>query len=148
MKTGKFNRKYTEKHLQAIYTHVVYFYPVRRNLSEVSVALFSCDRQTYDVIDCDVIIQANAIGTEFETAFEMSASNIRYGPGVTREVGMDFKNLKAKRVLLMTDKNLSKLPPVQQAMESLDAAGVNFELYDQVVIGQRSFLKFKMTFFC
>ena len=64
--------------------------------------------------NCD-IIQANAIGTEFETAFEMSASNIRYGPGVTREVGMDFKNLKAKRVLLMTDKNLSKLPPVQQA---------------------------------
>ena len=60
-------------------------------------------------------IQANAIGTEFETAFEMSASNIRYGPGVTREVGMDFKNLKAKRVLLMTDKNLSELPPVQQA---------------------------------
>jgi len=79
-------------------------------------------------------IQANAIGTEFETAFEMSASNIRYGPGVTREVGQDFKNLKAKRVLLMTDKNLSKLPPVQQAMQSLDAAGVDFDLYDQVVI--------------
>ena len=76
----------------------------------------------------------------------MSASNIRYGPGVTREVGMDFKNLKAKRVLLMTDKNLSKLPPVQQAMESLDAAGVNFELYDQVVIGQRSFINFKKLF--
>ena len=40
----------------------------------------------------------------------------------------------AKRVLLMTDKNLAKLPPVQQAMQSLDAAGVNFELYDDVVI--------------
>ena len=34
----------------------------------------------------------------------------------------------------MTDKNLSKLPPVQQAMQSLDAAGVDFDLYDQVVI--------------
>ena len=46
-------------------------------------------------------------------------SLIRYGPGVTKEVGFDFKNMKAKKVLLLTDKNLSGLPPVQQAMESL-----------------------------
>ena len=65
-------------------------------------------------------IQQNAVGTEFESAFEMSASNIRYGPGVTKEVGFDFKNMKSKKVLLLTDPNLMPLPPVQQAMESLD----------------------------
>ena len=47
---------------------------------------------------------------------------------------LTYTVLVAKRVLLMTDKNLSKLPPVQQAMQSLDAAGVDFELYDEVVI--------------
>ena len=46
-------------------------------------------------------------------------SLIRYGPGVTKEVGFDFRNMKAKKVLLLTDKNLASLPPVQQAMESL-----------------------------
>ena len=73
-------------------------------------------------------IQQNAIGTDFESAFEMSASNIRYGPGVTKEVGFDFKNMKAKRVLLLTDPNLSSLPPVQQAMESLDKENVTTKL--------------------
>ena len=43
-------------------------------------------------------IQQNAIGTEFESAFEMSASNIRYGPGVTKEVGFDFKNMKGSSI--------------------------------------------------
>jgi len=45
----------------------------------------------------------------FEFAFEMSASNIRFGPGVTREVGMDPADLRAQRVMAVTDqKRLSK----------------------------------------
>ena len=38
-----------------------------------------------------------------ETAFEMAASSIRFGVGVTREVGADLKELGARRVLLVTD---------------------------------------------
>jgi hypothetical protein len=37
----------------------------------------------------------------------MACSNIRYGPGVTQEVGMDLINMGAKNVGVYTDKNLA-----------------------------------------
>jgi len=40
---------------------------------------------------------------EFETIFSMEASNIKYGPGVTREVGYDMKDLGARRVMVVID---------------------------------------------
>ncbi|PNI40494.1 ADHFE1 isoform 12 [Pan troglodytes] len=71
-------------------------------------------------------------GKTTDYAFEMAVSNIRYGAGVTKEVGMDLKNMGAKNVCLMTDKNLSKLPPVQVAMDSLVKNGIPFTVYDNV----------------
>jgi hypothetical protein len=41
---------------------------------------------------------AKVLDTDY--AFEMAASNIRYGPGVTAEVGMDFKNMKARKGMI------------------------------------------------
>lgn len=38
----------------------------------------------------------------------------------------------AKNVCLMTDKNLSLLPPVQTVMDSLVKNGINFKVYDNV----------------
>lgn len=38
----------------------------------------------------------------------------------------------AKNVCLMTDKNLSQLPPVQIVMDSLIKNGINFKVYDNV----------------
>lgn len=38
------------------------------------------------------------ISPEREYAFEVAASNLRFGQGVVREVGMDFANMKAKKV--------------------------------------------------
>jgi hydroxyacid-oxoacid transhydrogenase len=67
-----------------------------------------------------------------EIAFEMAASSIRFGPGVTREVGMDLADLGARRVLVITDPVLARLTPVQTALESLESAGVEFVLYDRV----------------
>ncbi len=49
----------------------------------------------------------------------MACSNIRYGPGVTAEVGMDLVNLKAKHVGVYTDKNLAQLPPMKATLDSL-----------------------------
>nr|XP_003480118.1 hydroxyacid-oxoacid transhydrogenase, mitochondrial isoform X2 [Cavia porcellus] len=71
-------------------------------------------------------------GKTTDYAFEMAVSNIRYGAGVTKEVGMDLQNMGAKNVCLMTDKNLSQLPPVKAVMDSLVKNGINFQLYDNV----------------
>ncbi|XP_031830664.2 putative hydroxyacid-oxoacid transhydrogenase, mitochondrial isoform X1 [Nomia melanderi] len=67
-----------------------------------------------------------------EYAFEMACSTIRYGVGVTRELGMDMQNLDAKKACLMTDSNLTNLTPVKTAMDSLTKAGIEFEVYDKV----------------
>lgn len=62
----------------------------------------------------------------------MACSTIRYGIGVTREVGMDMVNLKAKKVCVMTDPHLVNLSPVKTTIDALTKSGVNFELYDKV----------------
>src|SRR5580700_1886688 len=67
-----------------------------------------------------------------EIAFEMAASSIRFGPGVTREIGMDLADLGARKVLVITDPVLADMAPVQTVLESLDSAGVSFVLYDRV----------------
>jgi hydroxyacid-oxoacid transhydrogenase len=67
-----------------------------------------------------------------EYAFEMAASSIRFGPGVTREVGMDLAELKAKRVMVLTDPNLARLRPVATVLESLGDNGISFSLFDRV----------------
>ncbi|KDN46820.1 putative alcohol dehydrogenase [Tilletiaria anomala UBC 951] len=67
-----------------------------------------------------------------EYAFELAASNIRYGEGVTQEVGMDFKNLGATKVGVFTDSTVRNLTPMKQAIESLERAAVRYEIYDKV----------------
>lgn len=67
-----------------------------------------------------------------EYAVEMACSNIRYGNGVTQEVGMDLKNMKAKHVILFTDKTLSSLSPVTETVNSLQRNDVKFTVYDEV----------------
>ncbi len=67
-----------------------------------------------------------------DTAFEMAASNIRFGQGVTREVGLDLADLQVRRAMVLTDPNLSRLAPVQTVLESLEREGVAYQLFDQV----------------
>ncbi|MDP3717338.1 MAG: hydroxyacid-oxoacid transhydrogenase [Acidobacteriota bacterium] len=67
-------------------------------------------------------------------AFEMAASAVRFGAGVTREVGPDLAELGIKRALVITDPTVRRLAPVQTVLESLDAAGVACAVYDQVRI--------------
>ncbi|HYV63213.1 MAG TPA: hydroxyacid-oxoacid transhydrogenase [Bryobacteraceae bacterium] len=67
-----------------------------------------------------------------EIAFEMAVSSIRFGPGVTREVGMDLADLGAKKVLVLTDPVLRNMPPVQAVLESLETNRIAATLYDRV----------------
>ena len=48
----------------------------------------------------------------FETAFTMDTSSIKYGSGVTREVGWDMRRLGGTRVMVVTDPYLSGSEPV------------------------------------
>jgi hydroxyacid-oxoacid transhydrogenase len=65
-------------------------------------------------------------------AFEMAVSSVRFGVGVTREIGMDLEDLGARLVMVVTDPNVAKLPPAQIVLESLERSGVPYALYDRV----------------
>lgn len=64
----------------------------------------------------------------------MACSNIRYGNGSTKEVGMDCKNLGAKNVMVVTDRKLSKMKPVETVLKALDSQDVPYQLYDRVAV--------------
>lgn len=67
-----------------------------------------------------------------EYAIELATSNIRFGPGVTRELGMDLAGAGLRRAMVLTDPHLAALTPVATALQSLDDHGVGYQLYDQV----------------
>ena len=62
----------------------------------------------------------------------MAVSSIRFGIGVTREVGMDLADLGARRVLVLTDPTIRHLPPLGRVLEALDAAAILSTVYDRV----------------
>lgn len=63
---------------------------------------------------------------------QIKCSTVRYGLGVTREVGLDLVNLGVKNVCVMTDSNLVSLSPVKAVLDSLTRNGVNYKVYDRV----------------
>ena len=67
-----------------------------------------------------------------EIAFELAASNVRFGPGVTREVGMDLVDLGVRTALVVTDPTVARLSPTRTMLASLEEAGVEAVLYDRV----------------
>jgi len=70
----------------------------------------------------------------FETAFTMDTSSIKYGPGVTREVGHDIKELGTRRVMVVTDPNLAKSQSMSVTLEALGHAGIDAVLFDRVSV--------------
>ena len=69
---------------------------------------------------------------QLETAFSIDTSSIKFGPGVTREVGFEAKRLGARRVMVLTDPGLSSSESVSVAMDSLRQERIDAVLFDQV----------------
>jgi hydroxyacid-oxoacid transhydrogenase len=67
-----------------------------------------------------------------DTIFEMAASAIRFGAGVTLEVGMDLREIGARSVIVLTDPVLERLPPVATVLQSLADHGIAAAVYDRV----------------
>ena len=70
--------------------------------------------------------------SRFECAFEMATSAIRFGPGVTREIGQDLAELGFRHALLVTDPRMRKLTPVTVVEQSLTDAKIPYTLFDRV----------------
>lgn len=64
----------------------------------------------------------------------MAVSSVRYGSGVTREVGMDLADRGVRRSLVVTDPVMAGLPPAQTVVDSLAQHGVECVVYDRVRI--------------
>lgn len=68
----------------------------------------------------------------FETAFTMDTSSIKYGPGVTREIGEDVKTLGATRVMVVTDPVLTTHDAVAITTQALQDAGIDYAVFSDV----------------
>ncbi|MEO8098444.1 MAG: hydroxyacid-oxoacid transhydrogenase [Acidobacteriota bacterium] len=67
-----------------------------------------------------------------EIAFEMAVSSVRFGVGVTREVGMDLADMGVRRVMVLTDPVMAALKPVATVMGYLRVNGIEGDLYADV----------------
>lgn len=69
-----------------------------------------------------------------ETAFNMGASNIRFGQGATNEIGMELADRGAREILVVTDANLSALEPVSNVIAALEKENLQYTVFDRVRI--------------
>ena len=69
-----------------------------------------------------------------ETVIRVSSSNIKYGFGATKELGADMKDLRANKVMVVTDRNLAEKEVVKIVIKSLEDEGIETVLYRDVRI--------------
>lgn len=65
--------------------------------------------------------------------FKLPENAVSMEPGCVKEVGPFIKKQGCKKALIMTDSTLSKIGLVKKLTDSLDAAGVGYAIYDEVV---------------
>jgi len=60
----------------------------------------------------------------------MASSAVRYGAGVTREIGADLAERGHSRVMVVTDRTVAELPPLVAVLETLERHKIRVVLYD------------------
>jgi hydroxyacid-oxoacid transhydrogenase len=69
-----------------------------------------------------------------DTAFQMAASNIRFGRGVTGEIGMDLRDLGAKRTMVVIDPALVDTQVGKTVLDALKRCGIGHDVFDAVSV--------------
>jgi hydroxyacid-oxoacid transhydrogenase len=67
-----------------------------------------------------------------DNAFEMASSSIRFGAGVTREIGMDLVEMGVRKTLVVTDPQIARMPLFARVLETLEGNSIRFEVFDRV----------------
>ncbi len=67
-----------------------------------------------------------------DTAFQISSSNLRFGFGCTREVGLDLQELGAKRVMVLIDPAVRHQHAGETVVESLREHRVDHAVYTDI----------------
>jgi len=69
-----------------------------------------------------------------DTGFHMSTSNVKFGKGTTKEIGLDFADMGIGRVLFITDPNVRNTTGAKVALQSLRDANVEATVFDDISI--------------
>ena len=69
-----------------------------------------------------------------DTAFQMAASNIRFGRGITHELGMDLVAMDVRRTMVVIDPALVSLPAGETVLESLEVNGIDYRVFAAVAV--------------
>ena len=72
--------------------------------------------------------------TPVEKAFTIDTSSIKFGPGITNEAGFELNRLGAKRVMVVTDRQMADSHAVKSATESLGRQGIDHTVFDHVSV--------------
>jgi hydroxyacid-oxoacid transhydrogenase len=64
-----------------------------------------------------------------ESIIRVTSSNIKYGFGATKEIGFDMKDLRATKVMVVTDRGLADKEVVKVVIKALEDEGIETVLY-------------------
>lgn len=69
-----------------------------------------------------------------EKVFSVEVAGVKFGTGVTNEVGFEMRRLGSRRVMVVTDSNMVRLEPVEITLRSLEREGIDAEVFEDVHI--------------
>ncbi|MBI2194725.1 MAG: iron-containing alcohol dehydrogenase [Planctomycetes bacterium] len=68
----------------------------------------------------------------YDNVFVHEAVSLKFGEGVTAEVGEDLRRMGVRRAMLVTDPHLASLGYAERVEKRLEEAGVGFQTFDRV----------------